>query len=153
MRSRNSPTAMAVTVSVGYGLAGAPALPPTAGAWQAVGLLTLVTVVSRLSLFMGVKRLGGVQAALIGLSELLVTVLCALALLGESLTLVQWLGAGLLAASVLLVARERQLEPPPARPWAALLRLDGGELGNRGEIGDARASGDSGVREGEPAPD
>lgn len=44
--------------------------------------MTLVTMISRLSLFMGVKRLGGAQAALIGLSELLVTVLCALALAG-----------------------------------------------------------------------
>lgn len=115
-------TAMAVTVSVGYLLAGAPALPPTAGAWEAVLLLTLVTVVSRLSLFMGVKRLGGVQTALIGLSELLVTVLCALALLGESLSAVQWVGAALLAASVLLVVRERGLGPPPAaKPWAGLL--------------------------------
>ena len=139
-------TAMAVTVSVGYWLAGAPALPPTTGAWQAVALLTLVTVISRLSLFMGVKRLGGVQAALIGLSELLVTVLCALVLLGESLTPVQWLGAALLAASVLLVARERQLAPPPARPWAALLKLNAAEqaeLAKLREMGDAGDAQDS----------
>ncbi|MCC7360236.1 MAG: DMT family transporter [Anaerolineales bacterium] len=141
-------TAMAVTVSVGYGLAGAPALPPTAGAWQAVALLTLVTVVSRLALFMGVKRLGGVQAALIGLSELLVTVLCALLLLGESLSRLQWLGAALLTASVLLVTRERRLDPPPAQPWTALLKLEAGELeqpGKRPETGDPERPRDSGI--------
>jgi drug/metabolite transporter (DMT)-like permease len=123
-------SAMAVTVSIGYAAAGAPALPPTGGAWQAVLLLTLVTIISRLSLFMGVKRLGGVQAALIGLSELLVTVLCALVLLGESLSAVQWLGAVLLAASVLLVTRERGLGPPaPApKPWAALVGRPGGTV-------------------------
>jgi drug/metabolite transporter (DMT)-like permease len=115
-------TAMAATVSVGYLLAGAPAMPPTPVAWEAVGLLTLVTVISRLSLFMGVKRLGGVQTALIGLSELLVTVLAALLLLGESLGALQWAGAALLGASVLLVIREKGLGTLPApRPWAPLV--------------------------------
>jgi len=109
---------MAVTVSVGYLVAGGPVMPPTNGAWAAVLLLTLVTMVSRLLLFMGVKRLGGVQAALIGLSELLVTVLCALLLLGETLSAVQWVGAVLLAASVLLVVRERGLGPPTVTPPA-----------------------------------
>jgi drug/metabolite transporter (DMT)-like permease len=115
-------SAMAVTVSVGYLVAGAPDLPPNAGAWQAVLLLTIVTVISRISLFMGLKRLGGVQTALIGLSELLVTVLSAFLLLGEKLSALQWLGAALLAASVLLVARERRLDAPPKpRPWTALV--------------------------------
>jgi drug/metabolite transporter (DMT)-like permease len=111
-------TAMAVTVTLGYLVSGAPPMPPGPVAWQAVLLLTLVTVVSRLSLFLGVKHLGGVQTALIGLSELLVTVLSALVLLGETLSPGQWLGAGVLAASVLLVVRERGLGPAPApRPW------------------------------------
>ena len=115
-------TAMAGTVTVGYLLAGRPGLPPTPLAWEAVLLLTLVTVVSRLSLFMGVKRLGSVQTALIGLSELLVTVLLALLLLGETLSPAQWLGAVLLAASVLLVVKEKGLGQMPApRPWLPLL--------------------------------
>jgi drug/metabolite transporter (DMT)-like permease len=115
-------SAMAVTVSVGYVLAGAPALPPNAVAWQAVLLLTIVTLISRLALFTGLKRLGGVQTALIGLCELLVTVLSAFVLLGEKLTALQWLGAALLAASVLLVARESRLGTlPTPRPWTPLL--------------------------------
>jgi drug/metabolite transporter (DMT)-like permease len=117
-------TAMSVTVVVGYLAAGAPALPPNVGAWEAVLLLTLVTVISRVALFLGVKHLGGVQTAIIGLSEVLITVLAALALLGETLAPAQWLGAGLLALSVLLVARERGLGALPApRPWAALVNL------------------------------
>ncbi len=115
-------TAMGVTVTIGYLLAGAPALPPNAGAWQAVLWLTVVTVISRLSLFVGLKRLGGVQTALIGLSELLVTVLSAFVLLGEKLTFLQWLGAALLAASILLVAREGRLGTLPSpRPWMPLI--------------------------------
>src|SRR5262245_8654570 len=97
-------TAMAATVSLGYLLAGAPALPPSSAAWQAIFLLTVVTLISRLALFLGLKRLGGVQAALIGLAELLVTVLSAFVLLGDKLTPLQWVGAALLAASILLVA-------------------------------------------------
>jgi DME family drug/metabolite transporter len=115
-------TAMAVTVSVGYLLAGAPAMPPNTAAWQAVLLLTVVTVTSRLSLFTGLKRLGGVQTALIGLSELLVTVLSALLLLGETLAPVQWLGAALLAGSILLVVREKGLGVLPVpKPWLPLV--------------------------------
>jgi drug/metabolite transporter (DMT)-like permease len=115
-------SAMAVTVSVGYLAAGLPAMPPNTGAWQAVLLLTAVTLISRLALFTGLKRLGGVQTALIGLCELLVTVLSAFVLLGEKLTALQWLGAALLAASVLLVARESRLGTlPTPRSWTPLV--------------------------------
>jgi drug/metabolite transporter (DMT)-like permease len=82
----------------------------------------LATVVSRLSLFMGLKRLGGVQTALIGLSELLVTVLSAQVLLGDKLLPIQWLGAALLAGSILLVVRERGLGVLPVpKPWLPLI--------------------------------
>jgi drug/metabolite transporter (DMT)-like permease len=115
-------SAMAVTVTVGYVVAGTPALPPNGSAWQAVLLLTAVTLISRLALFTGLKRLGGVQTALIGLCELLVTVLSAFVLLGEKLSAVQWLGAALLAASVLLVARESRLGTlPTPRAWTPLV--------------------------------
>ena len=123
-------TAMAATVSVGFLLGGSPALPPSSAAWQAVLLLTIVTVISRLSLFAGLKRLGGVQTSLIGLSELLVTVLSALILLGEKLTPTQWVGAAVLGISILLVVRERGLGTLPApRPWAPLVALKFGKLG------------------------
>lgn len=117
-------TAMSVTVLVGYLAAGAPPLPPSARAWEAVLLLTLVTIISRVALFLGVKHLGGVQTAIIGLSEVLITVLAALALLGETLAPAQWVGAALLAISVLLVVREKGLGALPApKPWTALVNL------------------------------
>jgi drug/metabolite transporter (DMT)-like permease len=117
-------SAMAATVSAGYLIAGAPALPASNAAWQPILLLTLVTLISRLALFSGIKRLGGVQTAIIGLSELLVTVLAALVLLGEKLTSVQWLGAAILAASILLVLREKDLgNLPGPRPWTLLVNL------------------------------
>jgi drug/metabolite transporter (DMT)-like permease len=115
-------TAMAVTVAVAYILNGFPALPPTPLAWEAVGLLTFATLTSRLMLFMGMKRLGGVQAALINLNELLVAVVGAHLLLSERLTALQWLGAILLGLSVLLIARERSLgQPQQPKPWLQIL--------------------------------
>jgi len=115
-------TAMSLTVFGAYVISGRPMMPPNTLAWQSVLLLTVVTLISRLALFAGVKRLGGVQTALLGLSELLVTVLTASVLLGEKLTQTQWLGAGLLGASVLLVIREKSLGTlPEPKPWFQVL--------------------------------
>jgi drug/metabolite transporter (DMT)-like permease len=64
--------------------------------------LTGVTFLSRLALFAGVKRIGGMQTSLLGLAELLVAVLLAHLVLAESLSASQWLGAALLAVALLL---------------------------------------------------
>jgi drug/metabolite transporter (DMT)-like permease len=77
--------------------------------WPMLGL-TLVTFFSRLTLFLGVKHLGGMQAALLGLGELLVTVVFAYLVLGEPLTPLQWAGAALLAVALALVGLEKS--PP-----------------------------------------
>ena len=74
--------------------------------WPIVGL-TLVTFLSRLTLFFGVKKLGGMQTALFGLGELLVTLAFAYWLLGESFTPQQWIGAGLLVLCLALVGLEK----------------------------------------------
>ena len=77
-----------------------------AGLGPMVGL-TLVTFFSRLTLFMGVKSIGGAETALIGLSELLVTMIFAQLWLGEKLYPQQWLGAFFLAISILLIGFEK----------------------------------------------
>jgi drug/metabolite transporter (DMT)-like permease len=82
--------------------------------WPVLGL-TLVTFLSRLTLFMGVKHLGGMQTALLGLGELLVTLVFAHWMLGESFTLQQWLGAGLLVLTLGLVGMDK---PPGKRQGA-----------------------------------
>lgn len=74
--------------------------------WPVIGL-TLVTSLSRLSLFLGVKHIGGMQTALLGLSELLVTILFSHIWLHESLLWTQWLGAIGLMTSLLLVKYEQ----------------------------------------------
>lgn len=77
-------------------------------AWWAIAGLTLATFLSRITLFMGVKHIGAVQTALLGLGELLVTIAFAQIWLGERLTQIQWLGGALLAFSLVLIAFEKQ---------------------------------------------
>ncbi len=107
--------------------------PPAPGAsWTPVMLLTLVTFASRLTLFLGIKNIGGLQAALLGLSELFITFILGHYILQESLTTLQILGAAILGISMLLVALEKQdptrrhpkggwlawLHPPEVKPWS-----------------------------------
>ena len=80
--------------------------------WAPVLALTAVTFFSRLMLFLGVKHIGGMQTALLGLGELLVAILFSHLLLGESLTALQWFGTIGLGVSLLLVRFER----PPDHP-------------------------------------
>jgi len=78
----------------------------SAGWWPLLGL-TFVTFLSRITLFMGVKNIGGVQTALLGLSELLITMTMSLLWLGEHLTTKQWIGAIFLCSSLLLIGLEK----------------------------------------------
>jgi drug/metabolite transporter (DMT)-like permease len=80
--------------------------------WAPVLALTTVTFFSRLMLFLGVKHIGGMQTALLGLGELLVAILFSHLLLNESLTELQWLGTAGLGISLLLV----WFEKPPQNP-------------------------------------
>lgn len=85
---------------------------PSAAWWPVIGL-TLVTFFSRLTLFLGVKHAGGMQTALLGLSELLVAITFGHLLLGERLTPTQWLGAATLAVSLLTVRNDPGATPRP----------------------------------------
>lgn len=124
--------AMSVIVVPAYLVTGVPtALITTFAsvsnqAWWAVAALTLVTFLSRLTLFLGVKHLGGMQTALLGLSELLVTVIFAHLLLGERFSMAQWFGMALLIASLLMVILEKT---PPKKygsgGWLNWLRPPG----------------------------
>ena len=97
-------TSMAVVVSAAHVIAGWTPVPDAA--WQSTIGLALVTVCSRLAMFLGVKRLGSLQTALIGITEILVTLLLALTLLNEALSVRQWIGAVILISSLLLIGRE-----------------------------------------------
>jgi drug/metabolite transporter (DMT)-like permease len=79
--------------------------PPSVGpqALPALVGLTVITFLSRVALFSGVKFIGGFQSALVGMAEVLVAVALAHVVLGESLTPAQQIG-GLLLATALLVS-------------------------------------------------
>lgn len=90
--------------------------------WGPIIGLTIVTFFSRLTLFMGVKNIGGIETALIGLSELLVTIVLAQIWLGERLSTHQWLGALLLCISILLIGFEKApLKKRGAGGWLSWL--------------------------------
>ncbi|CAG1012399.1 hypothetical protein ANAEL_04409 [Anaerolineales bacterium] len=95
--------------------------------WQPVAGLTFVTVFSRIALFLGVKKIGGMQTALLGLAELLIAILFSHIWLGESLTLLQWLGALGLSFSLILVMFERQTAPLHSGKtgWLSWIRAPG----------------------------
>jgi drug/metabolite transporter (DMT)-like permease len=109
---------MAVTVSIFY-LVFDRKIPPSTANLQPVIILGVITALSRVLLFLGVKKIGGMETALLGLGELLVTVLAAQIFLGETLTVIQWLGAGLLLLSLILVGFDRL--PPQKRRLKGLL--------------------------------
>ena len=103
--------AMSLVVVPAFLVFGRGPLPEDAGVWRPILGLTLATFLSRLTLFFGVKKIGGLQTALIGLSELLLTVALATIWLGESLNASQWVGALLLVISLLLIVFEKKTPP------------------------------------------
>ncbi len=75
--------------------------------WTPLLGLSLMTGLSRLALFLGIKRIGGMQTALLGLAELIVTIFFSHLWLHDQLLWSQWLGAVILSASLLLVGFEK----------------------------------------------
>jgi drug/metabolite transporter (DMT)-like permease len=88
--------------------------------WMALGGMTLAIFFSRLTLFVGVKHLGGLQTSLLSLGEMLVTVAFGIFLLGEQLSPTQWIGGLLMAFSILLGVREQPI-PTRLAPGAGFL--------------------------------
>jgi drug/metabolite transporter (DMT)-like permease len=104
--------AMTIVVLPAYGFFDRQWIAPSLLWWPVIGL-TFATLLSRLALFLGVKHIGGMQTALLGLSELLVTIIFSYIFLKENLSWIQWLGAAGLGFSLLLV----QLEESRPRPY------------------------------------
>lgn len=100
-------------------LIGDRSLPAPETPWWPVLALTAVTFASRLSLFTGVKHIGGMQTALLGFGELVVAVFFSHLILGESLAGLQWIGMIGLGISLLLGWFEKP-PPPPTHPHGIL---------------------------------
>ncbi len=103
----------AVVVPVYFVFDGSP--PGENAIWTPVLMLTAVTFFSRLTLFLGVKHIGGMQTALLGLAELIVAIIFSHILLGEKFTGLQWLGMIGLGFSLLLVWFEKPHTHAPSK--------------------------------------
>ncbi len=111
-------TTMAVVVGLARLGSGRPLTPIAFQGWTAILLLAVVpTALARLLVFFGLRRLGGVQASLLGIAEVLVAVTLAFVLLGERFTAQQWLGAGLFLVSVVLIGRDTGLQVADEETW------------------------------------
>jgi drug/metabolite transporter (DMT)-like permease len=109
---------MSATVSLAYMVFDLN-IPPVSPILWPVTMLGIITAVSRVTLFLGIKNLGGMQTALLGLGELLVTVLTAQIFLNEMLSPLQWVGAILLLVSLILVGFDKL--PPQKRRIKGML--------------------------------
>ena len=89
-------------------------LPPAGTPWTPILALTFVTFFSRLMLFLGIKNLGGMQTALLGLSELFVSITVSHFWLHDVLNSAQWIGAALLGLSLILIGFEK-IQPEKRR--------------------------------------
>ncbi len=117
--------AMSATVMPAFFFVNFKTMPATQSI-LALGGVTMVTFFARLTLFMGVKHLGGLQTALLGLGELLVTLFFSRIILKEYLNLYQWLGVLLLIASLSLVMFEKApKQRQSSGGWLSWLRPPG----------------------------
>jgi drug/metabolite transporter (DMT)-like permease len=116
--------AMSAVVVPTYFFSGfSDSLPQDPQFWWPVLALTLVTFLSRLTLFFGVKHLGGMQTALLGLGELIITIALSQLWLGEKLNTLQWIGGIMLGVSLILVGLEKPTPPKSGKGgWFSWLR-------------------------------
>ncbi|MEM7344286.1 MAG: DMT family transporter [Chloroflexota bacterium] len=85
---------------------GGTSLQLSGRAWIAMGaLVILATYVAQLCLFIAIRHIGGGQMALLNPVEVFLTVFWAILFLGDRLTPEQWLGGGLILASMVLAIK------------------------------------------------
>lgn len=89
------------------------ALPP-------VFALAVTTALSRLAMFSGVKFMGGMQTAVLAITEIGMALLLAYLVLGDRLTVLQWGGVGILFTSILLI-RQQDFLPHGYNPNALIV--------------------------------
>ena len=83
--------------------------------WVILYTAAISTALARVMLFLGIHRLGSGEASLLKPVQTLLSVLWAIALLGEQLGGWQWVGAALIVASAALAARQES-QPTTERP-------------------------------------
>lgn len=97
---------MSITVLIAFAIF-KPSLPSAGTPWWPLIILGIITFLARFTLFFGVKQLGGMQTSLLGLGELIITLIAAQFFLHESLSINQWIGAMLIGINLVLVAYDK----------------------------------------------
>ena len=111
-------TTMSLVVGIPFLMQGGPVEPVSGQGWMAILLVAIFpTALARLLVFAGLRRIGGMQTALLALAEPLVAVVLAFAFLGESFTPQQWIGVCLFLISVLLIRRDTGLQIADEDTW------------------------------------
>jgi drug/metabolite transporter (DMT)-like permease len=99
-------TTMAVVVVMARVVYRLEWIPQSTEAFGAIFALGVTTALSRLTLFMGIKKLGSLQTVFLGIFETAVALVMAAAFLGERLTPIQWIGVSILTVSFILIRRD-----------------------------------------------
>ncbi|HOU12467.1 MAG TPA: DMT family transporter [Anaerolineae bacterium] len=109
-------TGMAATVALARIIGGGVVLPISTAGWGAIVALGLTTALSRLAMFFSLEKLGGVQTAILNLTELAVSLTLAFIFLGDRLAWYQWVGAILLLGGGLFARLDvgGGAAPPPS---------------------------------------
>lgn len=112
---------MAIVVTMVWLVVSEP-LPPAVleSAAPPILLLGASTAISRLAMFAGVKIMGGMQTAVLAITEIGVALTLAFIFLDDRLTLMQWLGVGILFLSILLI-RQQDFLPRLVNPSAMMV--------------------------------
>ncbi len=95
-------TAMACTVGIARAMEGRGVGSISLAGWEAIAALGVTTALSRVLMFAGLQRLGGIEAALVSLLELVVSLALAFFFLHERMTALQWVGGGILVVGIVL---------------------------------------------------
>lgn len=86
-------------------ISGANWFAPTPLGWWLVALLALSTYLARMCMFAAIKRIGGGEMGLFAPLETLMTVVWSVSLLGDQLSVWQWLGGALIIGSAVLAVQ------------------------------------------------
>jgi len=120
--------AMAVVVAVARLAYHLPFFPdsPQSGNFEALWAifgLAIATALSRLMMFLGVEGLGSVQTTLVVVLEMAVSIALSFIFLSERFTMLQWWGAGILLASILLPSEHVTPDVSPSEYLPRLVRV------------------------------
>ncbi len=102
----------AIIVTILWFVNGADLMIPGLKGWLVIAYQVIVlTFFGRTILYAAIERIGSGQFALISPLETVLTIIWSMLFLSETLTLRQWLGAGLILLSAMLVSRKQPSKP------------------------------------------